>query len=979
MGHRLANRKLHLFSLLLILFVAACGSGDPAAPVVDDPGPGDLPPPNPEGVLLPGQPTDLATDAVTDLPPSAADEQDIRDGVLTTRLLGLLAPGATVAQINANLDAVQARIVSMQAGNPFVSLKVPAVADRAEATALAATIQGGGGFIAVLPARAVPTEPAVTEAAKILPESGVSPEMGHLIAQGFPAAWNVRDLGIDNQEEITVLVPDLYTSSLPHTEIDAQSMAGYGAPTSLPGPDIYPGNQGFVVSGIIGANFDDTPVTGTSPAPTDLLDIVSMPIGGLTWFDLFNMLSWQLASSGDRFVLNTGLVYNDPTFAVWSEFDRALHALAWRVAAATHYNDFVHVTSSGSAANIDLESPFIASSRADDVRDLIDFEGLAVAEQTALDDAWASVIAAVPGSATASTNVLVVAPAQADGSLLPGSAGGDVRALGVGVHGPCASADPSAAPGSLCDGSVAVYGGGGVAAAQVSGLAAYMLSLVDRTPAEVAARIVSSGSSNGLIDAYAAVRSLDDDATGDVHRTLFDVAGVEPAPGQNGKFDEIDLQLLISPFKIGGGGGSPHDRYDFNGDGTSNPGAAAPFDIDGNGSIDVSSFLVNGTPLTLDEQSAGDFDVLCYYAYSDLYQGDLDARDTLLLSTHSNAFVEVTFPEVIEPGVATTIEVRAGIDTGGTISYVEGVDIRISASDGNVAQEQGLTGAGGSFSTTITLEDDENDTNVDVSAGFPGGEWVRTELEAHRPNSIVFVGRESDTQVWVSASYSVDEFSNLTILYDHGKEVDLEDFTGGYQHDLTDEDSASGTSGYSSQARARQNSDVYVQNGDEVTGAFVSFLLEGSSSIAGTPDHYGYQAWSSSTLGFEVDFKVWGESAEFTLSGTISTPFYSIYLADVRCDFDENPCSSISASGQLAPDREYRLSVRASNHATVEHVCGDDDPFCTTSGSVDYSGSLDVNLGLSHPGDAKAKSAPITRRYYSSRAASTSRRVISWR
>lgn len=970
-----------LIVLVSLLVQAGCGDdgGDPVSPGGANEGTGELPPPDPEGVLLDGDAAGPAGAAIADLPPSPTPEAEIGDdGLFTTRLLAVIDPGASIAEVNATLDATGARIVSMRAGSPFVTLRIPAVATRDEALDVVDALRDGGGFLHASPAAGVAASAGEAgsggrlvlpeTASRILPPSGATPELRHLLAQGFPAAWNVARLAVESQETIPVLVPDQYASSAPHAEIDAQSISGYGGILSLPGETIYPGNQGFVVSGIIGANFDDTPITGTSPDPVELLDVESLPIGGLTWYDVFNLLSWRLAGSGDRFVLNTGLAYNDDDFATWTRTDRVLHAIAWRIAAATHTAKFVHVASSGSDTDPDLASPFIASSRVDDLRELIDLALEDPADSLAVETVWATVIASIPGSASAIPNLLVVAPGTDAGVTLAGAAAGDVRAIGVDVAGPCVSADPGSTPGFLCDGSTAVYSGGGVAAAQVSGLAAYMLALSDRSPAEVRSRIVDTfaASESGLIDAYAAVRALDDGPDGPVHLTLFDVAGTESTPGTNDAFDHHDLEVMLEGIGFGGlrtgGGGAPHDRFDLNGDGITHPTVEARFDVDGDGTIGTAMLNLDAGAVEIDETVARDVDVLCYHAYTDLYTGDTEMRASLLPLQHSEAFVEVTFPEVIEVGVETPIEIRVGINTGGSISYLEGVSVDLSASDSEVSVEDGETGPGGLFTSTITLEEDENETEIRIRAR-PREEIILAELVARRPNAIVFTGRESDTQAWVSASATPEAGDDLVIYYDHGVEEELEDVPGGYQYDLTDQDMHDGPAGYRSQARARQNSDVTVVDGDRFTGASLSLDVSGESEILGSPDDVGYQAWSSSSIDFEVEFDVWGEAASYSLSGTISTPLYEVRFYKTECNDNDAPCSSLSESGELPGGSDYRLSVRVYTYAAIQQACDEDDPFCATGGSVDYDGSLDLLLDVAHETEDGRVGVPVRRRF----------------
>ena len=616
--------------------MVACGADSPTDPGSGNNGGGSngtLPEPIPGGTLLDGGASDDARAAVKSVAPTPSDPADVTsDGRLSNRLDAIIANDATVGEVNTAMQSHNVNIVAMVDGLPFVTLKTERLDETAAAT-LAKDLVATGAFSYAGPAWQAAVSPIEVPAAvagpdRIYPEGGED-EIPHLKAMYFPSAWNVEGLAAANAKRIPVLVPDHYVTNLDHAEIDAHHIAGWGDLTPLAGNAIYPGNHGFAVSGVIGANFDDTPVTGTNPHPNDLLEIVSLKTGGLSWFDIINMMAWHVGTSGERFVVNTSIGWNDPFFLSHSGIDRMAQILAWRMATANHYHKFVHVASAGSYnGDAQLNSIFTATHYYDDLRPIVEADpGATQADRDLAEVLWQDVSENYPLATALQNNVIVVGSSDETGA--PSGFTNSpyhVRAVGERVAAPCQKQDPGYTnDNGYCDGAVAHYSGTSMAAPQIAGLAAYMMNLRPEVdPLVIRSKIISKfDESRGTVDAFAAVLSLDnglDDAS--VRRALLDVTGTPPITTPNGRFDEYDIEEILDNFSR-----TLHSRYDINGDAA---GQRSPFDLDADGSYSVVPVGPVGTINTVDENRVGEADMLCYYAYSPLYQGTIDGRQDQL-------------------------------------------------------------------------------------------------------------------------------------------------------------------------------------------------------------------------------------------------------------------------------------------------------------------------------------------------------------
>jgi len=937
----------------LITQINGCGKSDNGPTGPEDPRPG-TPQPNPDGVLLEGE--GEALEAFEPLPPSPADAGAIEDGLLKTRLCAMIASSATVADVNAALNEHGARIVSMQPESPFVTLKIPEAIDRVDAEATAQALMSNSAFLYVTTSYAVRSEPGSWE----LPEVEKADAPAHLISSRVLESWNLAERVVATNDEITVLVPDEYATLVSHGEIDAQSMVGNGAATPLPGPELYPGNNGFVVSGIIGANVDSTEPTGIHPMPEEYLDIRSLPIGGLGWNDLFWLLAWELAGAGDRFVLNTGLGYNDPNFVVESKFDRAMHVIAWRVAAATHYDKFVHVTSAGTTdADWHYNSPFVAAANFADVREMFEEAELSEQENAALEAAWADLQAAMPLATELAPNVITVGATNSQGSLLANSGPGDARAIGVDVLGPCVAQDPAAGSGGFCDGALARYSGTGVAAAQISGLAAYMLSLGDSSPARVRASILASQglSETGFVDAYDAVLHLDDSGSMPLREALLDIAGFESTE-PDGSFDQYDLERFSVLIANGGPVKAPTDVYptafrvDYNGDGEVGSYAARRFDLNADGQYSTLNQSIAGEAMAFDESALTDEQINCYYAYSNLYSGDTSLIAQYVLASHSGLFVELEgVPERVDGGQQFDVTVRAGyILEGGSMQYVEGIEVDFELDGARAEPNGGVTDATGSFQATLTETNDYNEMVVGVWAETDDDE-VYVERRSLRKNFIEFLERESSAITSVQAVYNQDvgipgvrflqEFEHLS-----------EETTAPLQENITS--SANGT-GAGINVSASGHLDALVRVEVDSDNQFFATYVDASADATLTLSNpnfeiLSYQAGAVGYVEADLEFRVWGEPATFTMHGNVSGTYYDIELSGpdgdlFECDPEDAPCFTISTGGELEPGY-YDLSVYLDER--VQYHWYRDCDGCSTQGTKETEGSLELDFEVQH-------------------------------
>jgi len=146
-----------------------------------------------------------------------------------------------------------------------------------------------------------------------------------------------------------------------------------------------------------------------------------------------------------------------------------------------------------------------------------------------------------------------------------------------------------------------------------------------------------------VIDAYEAVLALEAATLPSIVNSPVRVSILD-FNGDN-RFDANDLQMFISRC-YDTSGAEPvliepavpdYSRLDLNGDGWTGGSNTTPFDLDrtGSGQYGVPVFStatqnIEGTAVNFNETTVSDSNILCYYAYSNLYSGDQTVRKEVL-------------------------------------------------------------------------------------------------------------------------------------------------------------------------------------------------------------------------------------------------------------------------------------------------------------------------------------------------------------
>jgi hypothetical protein len=232
-----------------------------------------------------------------------------------------------------------------------------------------------------------------------------------------------------------------------------------------------------------------------------------------------------------------------------------------------------------------------------------------------------------------------------------------------------------------------------------------------------------------IIDAHAALLSLDEAglptaASARVRKAILDVTG-------DGKFDATDLDRYLAEFVVNYRSATDHGplanpsvrdwgRYDLNGDGFSGGSGRQAFDLDRVGSTRYGAarfnnvtLTVEGTPVGYDELQLTDLEILCYYAYSALWQGTAQERTQRIHPTFCGA-----------PGPFDLRNVTRGLYVAG----FERIEVVAAGPGGGSGPIPGFTAAGNRLPIVVMVQGNTFTTAIDVT--FPGtritGTWRGT-------------------------------------------------------------------------------------------------------------------------------------------------------------------------------------------------------------------------------------------------------------
>jgi subtilisin family serine protease len=677
-----------LTSVLFALAVAACGGGEGSGTV-------------PDGVLA-GDPSAAAAPALPERDPTPAAPEDIEgDSALLTRLSAVLRADASVAQVNAAAREVGAGAISFsRTGSPFITLAVPRQPNAAALEALAAQLQAQPGILFASAAR----QADVLELPAADGTSARIDDLNHLLATRFPAAWNARRAAESGcgERAVTVIVPDLYFGKPSNFDEQMQDSVTFDPTAREPSGTQSAQSHGYRVAATLAAKYDSLLAHGANPSPP-CLQIRLVDGKGLSLFEIVDKTITAVRRESGKVIVSSSVGYknsficgpngNDECgvddIAPAAESIRTLirdhfaQGILWAgfamqpavverlllVQAGGNDADAVIGKRYAGLRSARLGSPFAIASTLADMA--------ALAADAAL---WQP----APADAALPNLRLEAATIAALTQLLNGTVGNPVtdrnlvlvgattnRPLTADVRRATLSNDGAALFAVGEDVSTvdfAVAKGTSFAAPQVAGLAAYLWllepTLATRPAADSAAALRAtahdSGALAGIVDAYAAVLSLDQPValtatSARMRLALLDIDG-------DGDFDLADLQAFHDAYIDSGLVLDPstpdYSRFDLNGDGYTGGSKTARMDLDPNGSMRFGApvisevfFELAGAETVFDERAVTDAQALCFYANTALYSGtDLAARDALLAPLCVTDGFESSGPEILLVG-----------------------------------------------------------------------------------------------------------------------------------------------------------------------------------------------------------------------------------------------------------------------------------------------------------------------------------------
>jgi hypothetical protein len=233
--------------------------------------------------------------------------------------------------------------------------------------------------------------------------------------------------------------------------------------------------------------------------------------------------------------------------------------------------------------------------------------------------------------------------------------------------------------------------------------------------------------------------ALPDTTNAPVRLAILDVDGERD-------FDEDDIEIFVEKYidPVTGAPRQPvrdYSRYDLNGDDlTGGRDSHGPFDLDREGSTQFGAAVYStvmqniGGDVAFDETDLTDLQILCYYAYSDLYTGGDNAREELL----AGHCAEVTV--LVEPASATlgpagsqqfSATVRGTSDPRVTWSLPAG---------GGTISDTGLFVAGSTAGTFRVRATSESDPDAFGEAGVTIQTSSGGQVTFHQHEDFVGVG-----------------------------------------------------------------------------------------------------------------------------------------------------------------------------------------------------------------------------------------------
>lgn len=581
------------------------------------------------GIFLPGDPNALAADylkeydAQSPLGLQTAIAPDSDSVYYTSILTAIIRSTATVEDVNSALRSVDGRIIRIFEGSAVVTIQIPNPGSLENLERIATKLQGTVAFEGALSVF-IPEPDQLPD--NVSPASSVN-SMGpiyHQLAARLAPAWNAVNL-YTSKSKVEVIVVDFFGNGAA-TEIN-QLAPPSGFTTGHKCSQIINRVRseldcfhGYLVLGVLDGSFggDNTEtgmVTGALPkdVKVNIIDLAAMPATKTTENFIIEQLGLIFkSSSASRYVLSMSI--GDP---------RQNLVPARSVVAANAWRKLVR-----KIPNVNYEAQVIQVTSAGNNR----------ANTLAQNHSWwnAAVLLGTLEKQSSLTNGLVVenrTVATINGVISPGprnlssTIGGNVGAIGTNVF---SFSGPRTAR---------FWSDGGTSSAtpQVAGLAAYMEMISETLPTklsvqEIISRIRSAnykpdGIPTPAIDAYASMLSLDSGLNASfVRLAILQPTIVSPAvPKKNFAFDDALLFLqAFFPMAYGLNAPAPaqqnFSRFDLNGDGYTGGSRTYPFKLDSSTvAFGMLRQYPNGISVNINESAVTDFEILCYYVNSKLY------------------------------------------------------------------------------------------------------------------------------------------------------------------------------------------------------------------------------------------------------------------------------------------------------------------------------------------------------------------------
>jgi hypothetical protein len=748
------------FLCALLFFLAACGGGGGSQSPAPTPPPLQPAPPP----LISGSESALASAVLattSDKPLAAAD---VSGNYLLSRLLVTLKTDATVGQVNAAARMVGAtRITSSEPGSPLIVLEVPRQADVAAIQQLASTMRDQAGIAFAWPGESAEST-VLPEASAGVPV-GIE-TLSHLRGNRFPQAWNARQaIGADClPHSVSVYVMDKFgpASARPNffNEIEQSSFVADPNGTSATAD-----GHGYDVASTLAANFNAATPTGANPFE-DCVLVHAIEVKETEYADAVRRAAHLIAANPDpRVILTQSLAFNNTTFCgskgdqlcdetnlattpvafrhgaissrvhLTAEWVRLVHAhgladkvLITQAAGNVHRlpNGFTEQNYLG-FRSVELTSFPTLATHLHDLKALLTSAAfwqsatLPTLPNLAFSDSEADALiqsdpALDPDNSLDPANLLIVdsgssaaTPEEVKQSSFD-YLGADVRAVGENII-----LTDIIVPGQPIQGT-------SFSTPLVAGLAAYLWNLSPTLAAKPTSATVdllkrsSKTTTNSptvpVIDAYAAVLRLDTAGTAapPIRLGLVDVNG-------DGVFDALDLQKFATAYGLANPNtptiptARDFSRFDLNGDGFTGGIPIAAFDldinVDSNGQpvINSTDAEIEGYQLSFNEAALSDLQILCYYAYSLMYQGSAqnEQQRTALLGPDHCVGARLTLPLPAQISAATNLDIKVEVPAAqGQFTPAPNVLVDLTPTCATVNPTSGRTNANGVVSTVVT-------------------------------------------------------------------------------------------------------------------------------------------------------------------------------------------------------------------------------------------------------------------------------------